>query len=56
MSTLFNKYNAIYVLIPPGLTRFLQPLDIGINNDIKIYMRNADTNIRIRNGNKSGPT
>ena len=56
MGTLFNKYNAKYVLIPPGLTRFLQPLGVGINKDIKIYMRNADTNIPIRNGNKSSPT
>ena len=52
MGTLFNKYNTKYVLISPGLTRFLQPLDVGINKDIKIYMRNADTNICIINGNK----
>ncbi len=43
MGTLFNKYNAKYVLITLHLTRFLQPLDVGINKDIKIYMRNADT-------------
>ena len=44
MGTLFNKYNAKYVLITLHLTRFLL-LDVGINKDIKIYMRNADTNI-----------
>lgn len=44
------------MLIPPGLTQFLQPLDVGINKDIKKFMRAADTNLRIKNKNIHPPS
>ena len=44
----FDKHNAKYVLIPPGLTQFLQPLDVSNNKDIKKFMRAAGTNLRIK--------
>jgi len=51
LSKEFDRHNAKYLLIPPGLTQFLQPLDVGINKDIQKFMRAADTNLRIRNKN-----
>ena len=39
------------MLITTKLTQFLQPLDVGINKDIKKLMRAADTNLRIKNKN-----
>ncbi len=44
------------MLIPPGLTQFLQPLDAGINKDIKKFMRAVDTNLRIKNKNIHPPS
>lgn len=56
LSKEFDRHNAKYVLIPPGLTQFLQPLDVGINKDIKKFMRAADTNLRIKNKNIHPPS
>ena len=33
------KKKIIYPLIPAGLTKFLQPLDIGVNKIFKNYMK-----------------
>ena len=34
-----NLKKTIYSLIPPGMTRFLQPLDIGVNKPFKYHMK-----------------
>lgn len=44
------------MLITTKLTQFLQPLDVGINKDIKKLMRAADTNLRIKNKNIHPPS
>ena len=31
----FKKYNEEYILIPPGLTRYVQPLDVCLNASLK---------------------
>ena len=31
--------NILYVLIPPGFTRFLQPLDVSVNRAFKIALK-----------------
>ena len=35
LSETFKNCNGAYVLIPPGLTRFIQPLDASINKPLK---------------------
>ena len=44
------------MLKPLGLTQFLQPLDVGVNKEIKQFMRAADTNLRIKNNNMHSPS
>ena len=39
LSKEFDRHNAKFVLIPAGLTQFLQPLDVGVNKEIKQFMR-----------------
>lgn len=56
LSKEFEKRNEKYALIPQGLTRFLQPLDFGINKEIKQYIRQAETEFRINNGNIKPPS
>ena len=34
-----------------GLTQFLQPLDVGVNKEIKQFMKAEDTNLRIKSNN-----
>ena len=51
----FNKRESTYVLIPPGLTTYLQPLDVGVNKEIKQFMKQADTHFRIKNKNIRPP-
>ena len=31
----FQKYNAEFILIPPGLTRYVYPLDVCVNAPFK---------------------
>lgn len=40
INDLFNKYDSNYVLIPPGLTSVLQPLDTHINKTFKYNVKN----------------
>jgi len=40
LSEKFKLYNASYILIPPGLTRFKQPLDVSINAPFKSFYIN----------------
>ena len=44
-----NKKKQKYVLIPPGMTRVLQPLDVSINGPFKRYMKNLYIDECIRN-------
>ena len=39
-SRYLEKKNKNYVFIPGGLTRYLQPLDIGINKNFKDHLKN----------------
>jgi len=39
-SKFLDKKNKSYVFIPGGLTRYLQPLDIGINRQFKDHLKN----------------
>lgn len=43
----FETRDLKYVLIPPGLTRFLQPLDISVNFPFKIALTNQYINFNI---------
>lgn len=54
LSNYFIANNAKYILIPTGLTSSLQPLDVGINKEIKVFMKQCDCQFR-RNNNNSRP-
>ena len=51
----FKANNSTYLLIPPGLTRYIQPLDVVVNKPIKTKIYNWDTNFRINNLNMKKP-
>ena len=52
----FNDKNFIYfLLISPGLTRFIQPLDVCINGPFKKAMHHWDLDFRIKNLNNKKP-
>ena len=53
---IFKKYNSYFILIPPGLTRFIQPLDVSINGPFKKAMHHWDIDFRIQNKNEKKPT
>ena len=56
LTPILEKENWKYCLIPPGLTRFAQPLDISINFPMKQYLINYDILFRINTLNNTEPT
>ena len=44
---IFINNNSIYILISPGLTRFLQPLDVSINFPFKTYLKQEYINFNL---------
>lgn len=55
LSEKLKKYNASYLLIPPGLTRFIHPLDVSINAPFKKFLHHWDTDYRINHLNRKKP-
>ena len=39
LDSVMKKNNSAYILIPPGLTKFFQSLDISINFPFKLFKR-----------------
>ena len=52
----FKKFNASYILIPPGLTRFMQPLDCSVNGPFKKALIHWDVEYRIDHKNTKKPS
>lgn len=52
---LFVENKSNYVLIPPGATRYLQPLDVSINKPLKDNMRKMYAEFVIKYGGKKKP-
>ena len=55
MTEKFKKYNSDYILIPPGLTCFIQSLDVSLNCPLKKELQYQDIDYRIRNLNHKKP-
>jgi len=55
INDLFAENNSKYVLIPPGATRYLQPLDFSINKPFKDNMRKKYTEFVIKYGGNKKP-
>ena len=55
LSKLFKDNNSSFILIPPGLTRYIQPLDVSINGPLKKKLIHWDTDFRIDSMNKKKP-
>ena len=52
---LFKENKTNYVQIPPGATRYLQPLDLAINKPFKDNMRKKYTEFVIKFGGNKKP-
>jgi hypothetical protein len=52
---LFNQNNSKYALIPAGMTKFLQSLDLSINKPFKNYMYHKFNEWKIANDFKFKP-
>ena len=51
----FQKYNADFILIPPGLTRYVQPLDVCVNAPFKKKLQHWNIDFAIDNKNEKKP-
>ena len=47
-----KEKNASYILIPPGLTKYILPLDVSINAPFKKYMHHQYIDFILENQNK----
>ena len=56
LSNIFEKYKSRYILIPPGIAQYLQPLDLTINKPFKNVMKTSDDEFRLKNNNNSCPS
>ena len=50
---LFKKNKSIFVLVLPGQTCFLQPLDVAITKKIKQFLKHEDALFRLETNNMS---
>ena len=55
INKLFENHNSKFVLVPPGQTGYLQPLDTAINKSIKQFVKQEDTLFRVKTGNTRPP-
>ena len=51
LDSVMKKNNSAYILIPPGLTKFFQPLDLSINFPFKHYLKENYCSFNIINKN-----
>ena len=56
INELFKNNSSKFSLIPPGQTKYVQPLDVSINKPFKAAMHRAYTEFQISNGNTKTPT
>ena len=56
LDSIMKKNNSAYILIPPGLTKLFQPLDISINFPFKHYLKEQYCSFNIVNMNKKKVT
>lgn len=56
LNLLFKSFDSHFLLISPGLTRYLQPPDMAINKPVKHTMKNLDCQFRIQTEKQLSPT